>query len=123
MNIDQILARLKLSKLEGDKRMKQGGINKAENWCAHGADYREIKRLATFRQCLGDEWSETVNEEIGYIAIAARATASGADCGYQQAELFWGSVDAIEEEYSDIMFLEGFIEGCEVFWKKYGDKI
>ncbi len=123
MNIDQILARLKLSKLEGDKRMKQEGANKAENWCAHGADYREIKRLATFRKHLGDEWRETINEEIGYISIAARATAGGANYGFQQAELFWSSVDVVEEEYCDEVFLDGFIEGCEVFWKKHGEKI
>ena len=103
--------------------MKKEGMNKAENWCARGAEYREIKRLATFREHLGDDWRDTIDEEIGYIAIAARATASGADYGYVQAELFWSSVDAIEEEYSDTVFLEGFIEGCEVFWKKYGDKI
>ena len=103
--------------------MKQEGMNKAENWCAQGAEYREIKRLGTFRKYLGGEWSETINEEIGWISIAARATASGANYGYQQAELFWSSVDAIEEEYSDAAFLEGFIEGCEVFWKKHGDKI
>ena len=96
--------------------MKRSGRSMAKDWCSATAEYHEIKRLAAFREELGDIYREIV-EECGFIVIAETAVAGDENHGYDEAVLFWESVGATRYEVSSFEFLDGFLKGCELFWK------
>ena len=112
----EVTVRLKKSKAEGETNMKQSGLSKAKDWCFATAEYHEIKRLAACREDLGVIYREIV-EECGFSVIAEAAVAGDENHGYDEAVLFWESVGATRYEASSFEFLDGFLKGCELFWK------
>ena len=115
ITLNEVSVRLKASRSVGESNMKQRGVRTAKNWCSATAEYHEIKRLAAFREELGDSYRETV-EEFGIIAIADNAVAGGKGYSWEEAYLFWESVGATQAEIAEFVFLNAFIEGCELFW-------
>jgi hypothetical protein len=121
--IENTSGRLAASKKNAEERLKQSGLSSAEHWCSHDAEYYEIKRLATFRESLGITYREIVDEEVGYISIAHHAEVGGEDYGWEEARVFWDNVFASDEELASFIFLDAFLEGCELFWSQTAKNI
>ena len=97
--------------------MNQSGLRTAKNWCSATAEYHEIKRLAAFREELGQYCRWIIDWRCGFITVAETAVAGDEAYGYAEADLFWKSVGATRHEVTSCEFLDGFLEGCELFWK------
>lgn len=119
---DQI-ERLRASKLKSQTVMKQQGMEAADFWCRNVAEYDQIRRLSLLRKQVGPEDYASIQDDGTMFMVIAQAALGKRQTTIEQDEAFWtDSVHASSFEVHDQNYLEGFLEGCERFWKDVASK-
>jgi len=125
--MEDVIQRLRASKLEGDSEAKQGGREAGREWATHTAEAGELTRLERYVKDCREVDPFIMTEDDGYrgahvfVHVVVPEAKDDRDLMRETLEILFDTAGQDEPPMDE--FVQGFADGALDVWGEVKDKI